>query len=130
MINKMKNLTVITIISTILGLSTSYFVNNYLYSKIIEERDTQFITLEELIGSRIEALRMCVELSYNEEDNLKECSLMQHKIVDDIYTQLDSMPYTKFYYKYLDNNNTLEEIDRLKEIDIFTPNNKAKIEKL
>ena len=117
--NRIKKLAIITIISTIFGLSASYFLNNYIYSKIIQENKIQAITLEEELSMKIETLHMCVQLSYGEDKNLIECSNMQEKIVDDIYAKLDKMPYTRFYYKYLDSKDTLKTIDRIKDINLF-----------
>lgn len=119
--NRIKRLTIITVVSIILGLAGSYFLNNYLYSKILQEGQNQSITLEELISMKIETLHMCVQLSYGEHKNLTECSNMKNKIVKDIYSKLDEMPYTKFYYKYLDSKDTLETIDRIKDINLFPP---------
>ena len=53
----------------------------------------------------------------NEIKNIENCSQMRFKIIEDVHTKLDTMPYTKFYYNYLDSSKTLEEIDRLKDMD-------------
>ena len=117
--NKIKKFVVITISSVLFGMTLSYLLNNFIYSKLVEERSAQAITLEELINMRVEALNMCVQLSYGVDTNLVECSNMKDKIVEDVYSKLDEMPYTKFFYKYLDSKNTLDSIDRIKDIDIF-----------
>ena len=98
--NKILRFAIITIVSTVFGLGISYLLNNFIYSKLVEERTTQAITLEELISMRIEALQMCVQLSYGEDENLIGCSNMKDKIVEDVHSKLDEMPYTKFFYKY------------------------------
>ncbi len=129
MFNKIKRLLTITLISAVVGISVSHFAISYISTQINQENKDQVITLNELIESRVDALQMCIQLNYTQSTTIDDCIQMKDMIVKDIYTKLDSMPYTKFYYNFLDSSNTIEEINKLKEID-FSNQNRGSNEKL
>ncbi|XPV70248.1 MAG: hypothetical protein ACNI25_06640 [Halarcobacter sp.] len=115
-----KKLSILAAVGIALGISASTIFSNFLYSKIIEEHSKEVIPLEEIIDSKITALNMCIQLAHLENKKIDGCTKMQHKIADDIYTKLKSMPYTKFYYEYIDKSNFLKEIDALKNLSFHS----------